>query len=109
MTKAPAGFSPVIAIDRTASRPLHRQICEAFKTAILEGNLGAGQQVPSTRSLALELGVSRIPILNAYSQLLAEGYFETRTGAGTFVSTTLPEQSAHGTPGGTPVRRGRQE
>jgi GntR family transcriptional regulator / MocR family aminotransferase len=94
MRKAPAGFSPVIAVDRAASRPLHRQICEAFKAAILEGNLSVGQQVPSTRALSLELGVSRIPILNAYAQLIAEGYLETRSGAGTFVSTTLPQQHA---------------
>jgi GntR family transcriptional regulator/MocR family aminotransferase len=108
MRKAPAGFLPVIAIDRTASRPLHRQICEAFKAAILEGNLSAGQQVPSTRSLSVELGVSRIPILNAYAQLLAEGYFESRAGAGTFVSTTLAEQPAHSAPGRTALRRSRQ-
>lgn len=96
MKKAPAGFSPVIAIDRTASSPLHRQICEAFKAAVLKGNLSAGQQVPSTRSLSLELRVSRIPILNAYAQLLAEGFFETRKGAGTFVAATLPQQRPQG-------------
>src|SRR5262249_24247982 len=50
-------------------------------------------RVPSTRTLAEELGVSRIPVLNAYAQLLAEGYFEARVGAGTVVSSTLPEQS----------------
>ncbi len=105
MKKAAAGFSPVIAIDRTSAKPLHRQICDAFKATILEGNLSAGQQVPSTRSLSLELGVSRIPILNAYAQLLAEGYFEARPGAGTFVSATLPEQSAKGTTLGFAVRR----
>ena len=109
MRKASAGFSPVIALDRSASTPLHRQICEAFKAAILDGSLGAGQQVPSTRSLSQELGVSRIPILNAYAQLLAEGYFETRTGAGTFVSATLPEQPEQGASGSPVVRRGRQE
>lgn len=37
-------------------------------------------------------GISRIPVLNAYAQLLAEGYFESRTGAGTFVSSSLPDQ-----------------
>ncbi len=109
MRKAPAGFTPVIAVDRTASRPLHRQICEAFKGAILEGNLSVGQQVPSTRSLSLELGVSRIPILNAYAQLIAEGYLETRSGAGTFVSTTLPEQLAQSAPSKSAVRRSHQE
>ena len=37
--------------------------------------------------------MSRIPVLNAYAQLLAEGYFESRKGAGTFVSDSLPEVS----------------
>jgi GntR family transcriptional regulator/MocR family aminotransferase len=50
--------------------------------------------VPSTRALATELGVSRIPILNAYAQLLAEGYFESRTGAGTVISRSLPDPIA---------------
>lgn len=92
MKKAPGGFSPVVAIDRKASKPLHRQICDGYKTAILHGHMKAGQQVPSTRSLSLELGISRIPILDAYAHLLAEGYLESRAGAGTFVSRSLPEQ-----------------
>src|SRR5262249_19970709 len=85
-------FTPVIAIDRKAAKPLHWQIYDAFRGAIAGRNLGAGQQVPSTRTLASELGISRIPALSAYSQLLAEGYLESRSGAGTFVSRSMPEQ-----------------
>jgi GntR family transcriptional regulator/MocR family aminotransferase len=59
---------------------------------IVSRNLGAGQQIPSTRALAVELRISRIPVLTAYAQLLAEGYFETRAGAGTFVCSSLPDQ-----------------
>lgn len=87
-------FSPVLTIDRSASKPLHRQIFDGYRTAILQSEVRAGQQVPSTRSLALELGISRIPVLEAYSQLLAEGYFEARTGAGTFISESLPDHHA---------------
>jgi hypothetical protein len=54
-------------------------------------NLGAGQQIPSTRTLVSELGIPCIPVLTAYAQLLAEGYFEARVGAGTFVCSSLPE------------------
>jgi len=54
--------------------------------------LRPGQRVPSSRALAFELRVSRIPVLNAYSQLLAEGYFQARAGSGTFVSRSLPDQ-----------------
>ena len=82
----------MIAIDRGAAKPLHRQIYDAFRTMIVERSLQAGQQMPSTRALASELGISRIPVLGAYSQLLAEGYFESRPGAGTFVSALFREQ-----------------
>ena len=92
MRKAASGFSPVIALDRRNGKPLHRQVYEAFCSAIVRRNLRAGQRVPSSRALALELRISRIPVLNAYSQLLAEGYLETRSGSGTFVSSSLPDQ-----------------
>ncbi|MGA7524522.1 MAG: PLP-dependent aminotransferase family protein [Acidobacteriaceae bacterium] len=87
-----SGILPVIPIDRAADMPLHRQVYAGFRNAILRGDLAAGQQVPSSRSLAAELEISRFPVLDAYAQLLAEGYFETRVGAGTFVSATLPAQ-----------------
>jgi GntR family transcriptional regulator/MocR family aminotransferase len=84
------GILPAIAIDRTADKPLYRQICDGFREAIVERRLAGGQRLPSTRTLARELGLSRIPVLNAYDQLIAEGYFESRVGSGTFVSRTLP-------------------
>lgn len=96
MKKRPGGFSPVIAVDRRSPQPLHRQIYDAFRVAIVRRNLSPRQQIPSTRLLASELGISRIPVLNAYSQLLAEGYFESRVGAGTFISSSLPEEIAPG-------------
>jgi GntR family transcriptional regulator/MocR family aminotransferase len=92
MRTAGKALTPVIAVSRKAEKPLHRQIYDAYRGAIAGRNLRAGQQIPSTRSLAAELGVSRIPVLHAYSQLLAEGYLESRTGSGTFVSRSLPEQ-----------------
>jgi GntR family transcriptional regulator / MocR family aminotransferase len=87
-----SGILPVIAVDRRASKALHRQIYDGYREAIVGGSLRPGQRIPSTRVLASELGVSRFPVLNAYSQLLAEGYFESRVGAGTVVSSSLPEQ-----------------
>ena len=92
MKKAATGISPIIAIDRKASKPLHRQVYDAYRTAIVDRSVRAGQRVPSTRTLALELGISRIPILTAYAQLGGEGYFESRIGAGTVVSRSLPDQ-----------------
>ncbi len=94
MKKSEGGFSPLISVDRRLRRPLQLQVGDAFRSAIVNGNLRPGEQIPSTRSLASELGISRIPVLNAYAQLLAEGFFETRVGAGTFVSSSLPNQLA---------------
>jgi GntR family transcriptional regulator/MocR family aminotransferase len=91
MAKVSEAIAPVIAVDRKASDPLHKQIYDGFRLSIVVGNLRPAQRVPSSRSLALQLRISRIPVLNAYAQLLAEGYFESRTGAGTFVSESLPE------------------
>ena len=69
--------------------PLYRQIYDKFRKRITEGELRPGQGVPSTRELAQELRVSRLPVLNAYAQLMAEGYFESRVGAGTFVASSI--------------------
>jgi len=94
MKKVSSGYSPMIAVDRKAAKPLHRQVYDAYRAMIVSRNLGAGQQIPSTRALAAELKISRIPVLTAYAQLLAEGYFEARVGAGTFVCSFLPDQVA---------------
>ena len=93
MNDVSAGLPPVIAIERHSSRPLPRQVYDGFRAAILRGDLRAGQRVPSSRELAAELLISRFPVLDAYAQLLAEGYFESRAGSGTFVSGDLPRRS----------------
>jgi GntR family transcriptional regulator/MocR family aminotransferase len=73
----------LIPFDRDASTPYYRQVYDGVRAAILDGRLGPGQRLPSTRALARELGVSRLPVLNAYEQLLHEGYLTGRIGAGT--------------------------
>jgi GntR family transcriptional regulator/MocR family aminotransferase len=92
MGNSSARIFPIIAIDRSAPVPVHRQVYDGYRTAILRGDLRPGQQIPSTRDFASEVRISRFPVLNAYSQLLAEGYFESRVGSGTFVASSLPEQ-----------------
>jgi GntR family transcriptional regulator/MocR family aminotransferase len=82
----------MIAVDRRAPKALHRQIYDAYRSAILKGSLRPRQRIPSTRVLASELGVSRFPVLNAYAQLLEEGYIESRVGSGTVVSISIPDQ-----------------
>jgi GntR family transcriptional regulator/MocR family aminotransferase len=92
MKRAPSGILPVIAAERKSAKPLYRQLYEGYREAIVERRLRAGQRLPSTRSLASELGISRIPVLTAFAQLLAEGYLESQVGAGTFVARSVPEE-----------------
>ncbi|MGA8222562.1 MAG: PLP-dependent aminotransferase family protein [Candidatus Acidiferrales bacterium] len=93
MKRIAASFVPPIALDSKSKTPMHRQVSEWFRRAILEGQLRPGQRVPSTRNLAAELKVSRIPVLSAYEQLLAEGYLETFVGAGTCVASSIPDDA----------------
>jgi len=85
-------ISPIFLVDCEATIPLNKQIYNGYRMEILRGHLRPGQAVPSSRELATEIQVSRFPVLHAYAQLLAEGYFESRRGTGTFVSVSLPEQ-----------------
>src|SRR5512140_3120298 len=100
MKRDASGIPPVIAVKRNASKPLHSQIYDAYRAAIVGGPLRPGQRIPSTRLLASELRVSRFPVLNAYAQLLAEGYFESRVGAGTVIASSLPDQLTSTSPAG---------
>src|SRR5579872_7108790 len=84
-------FFPPIALDADGAIPIYRQLYDWFQRAIVEGRLRPGQRVPSTRGLAAELKVSRIPVLTAYEQLFAEGYLETFKGAGTIVAASIPQ------------------
>jgi len=109
MKRVASGILPLIAVDRRAPTALHKQIYDAYRAAIVDGSLRPRQRIPSTRVLASELGVSRFPVLNAYAQLLAEGYLESRVGAGTVISSSLPEQLTSSEPAGrriAPTRSG---
>ena len=98
MKRVPGTFLPPIALDEGARTPRYRQLCEWFRKAIANGSLRSGQRLPSTRSLAADLKISRIPVANAYDQLLAEGYLETFPGSGTCVARSIPAESLKLTP-----------
>src|SRR6185312_9623012 len=95
MKRVPATFLPPIALDlhSRAGVPIYRQLYDWFRTVITEGQMRPGQRLPSTRSLAAELKISRIPVANAYDQLVAEGYLETFPGAGTRVARSIPNDT----------------
>ena len=87
----PLLLSP-LAVDFDSSLPLHRQLYDRLREAILAGQLVAGMRLPSTRTLASDLGVSRNTVLQAFDQLIAEGYVEGKHGAGTYVARVLPDE-----------------
>ena len=80
-----------IALDRSAATPLHRQLYDQLREAILSGRLAPGTRLLSTRELAGELGIGRNTVINAFDQLHAESYLERRVGDGTYVSRQLPD------------------
>jgi GntR family transcriptional regulator/MocR family aminotransferase len=69
--------------------PVIRQVYDQVRAAIHEGALKPGGRLPSSRDLALRLGVARASVVAAYDQLLAEGYAEGRKGSGTYVCGDL--------------------
>lgn len=87
-----------IALDNNTAIPLHQQLYEELRRAILSGRLLPRQRIPSTRSLAKSLGISRTTVTSCYEQLLSEGYLETIVGSGTYVCAQLPDDLLHSTP-----------
>lgn len=83
---------PDIALDRNAREPLHGQLRETLRRAIAAGKLPAGTALPSTRSLAERLGISRNTVLTAYEELAAEGLVSGEAGSATRV------EGAHAAP-----------
>src|SRR5690242_4841149 len=82
-----------IRLDQDSAVPLHRQLYEALKDLIQGRVLPAGAGLPSTRSLAQDLGIARNTVTAAYDQLNAEGYVVSRPGARTTV-VDLPSRAA---------------
>jgi GntR family transcriptional regulator/MocR family aminotransferase len=81
-----------LSFDPRLNVPYYRQIYDGYRTAILAGRLRPGERLPSTRALAAELGISRLPVVNAFEQLLHEGYIEGRSGSGTYVKESIPDE-----------------
>jgi GntR family transcriptional regulator / MocR family aminotransferase len=83
-----SGPELLLELDRTATRPLRAQLEDGLREAVRSGRLPANTRLPATRALASDLRVSRRLVVDAYAQLLAEGYLLARHGAGTYVAAT---------------------
>ncbi len=73
-------------LDRSSSVPLHTQLTQGLRAAVVEGRLAAGEALPSTRVLADDLGVARGTVVATYDTLVGEGYLLARPGARTIVA-----------------------
>jgi len=81
-----------VTLDSQLTASLHRQLYDEIRRCILSGRLAPGQRVPSSRSLAESLGISRATVTMSYECLLSEGYLQAATGAGTYVCRQLPDE-----------------
>ena len=82
----------MIRLDRSSDEPLHeqlyRQIRDELASATFNNN---SSRLPSSRELAVDLGVSRFTVNVAFSRLHSEGYLQSKIGSGTFIAEPLPE------------------
>jgi GntR family transcriptional regulator/MocR family aminotransferase len=85
------GFE-MIRLDRTAAEPLHKQLYRQIRDELRSGSFSDGaSRLPSSRTLAVDLGISRLTVKRAFSKLYAEGYLRSKARSGTFVAHPLPE------------------
>ncbi len=75
-----------IVVSNKASRPLYEQIATQIKSAIMSGELKAGEAIPSVRAMAKSLHISILTVQKAYSTLQEDGFIETTAGKGCYVS-----------------------
>jgi len=82
----------MIRLDHTANEPLHEQLYRQIRDELISASFNNNSsRLPSSRELAVDLGVSRFTVNVAFSRLHSEGYLRSRVGSGTFVAEPLPE------------------
>src|SRR5947207_9090261 len=82
----------MIRLDRTAREPLHLQLYRQIRDQLKSGSFNDGSsRLPSSRALAIDLGISRLTVNLAFAKLHAEGYLRSQARSGTFVAQPLPE------------------
>jgi GntR family transcriptional regulator/MocR family aminotransferase len=83
----------VIELPDDPGRPAYQRLAEAIRESILGGRFRPGERLPPTRVLATNLSLARNTVLEAYEQLIAEGYLSARHGSGTYVAPDLPDRA----------------
>lgn len=95
-------LTEIARLSQQENMPLHRQLYEAMRRAILDGKLGAGDRLPSSRELTHDLGLSRNTVVAALNQLSVEGYLVSRVGSGTYINDNVPKSQPRKTAGRAP-------
>src|SRR6185436_16625404 len=78
-----------ISLDRNSAQPLYTQLAQDIQRRIRSGALPAGARLPTVRELARQLGITRLTVHSAYSELQADGWVEATVGRGTFVAPQI--------------------
>jgi GntR family transcriptional regulator/MocR family aminotransferase len=86
-TEIGTSYGPELLVQLRGARR-RAQLEDRLRELVRDGTLAAGAGMPSSRALAGDLDVSRRLVVDAYAQLLAEGYLVARQGAGTYVAAT---------------------
>ena len=81
-------------LDPKTGSPFYRQIIDQIKFGIATGNLKTGEQLPTVRSLAVELKVNLNTVAKAYKELEIQNVLATQQGTGTFISDIKVQISA---------------
>ncbi|WP_406400132.1 PLP-dependent aminotransferase family protein [Streptomyces sp. NBC_00879] len=108
MTDSWATFGADLHLELRGSG-LRAGLMDALREAVRTGRLAPGTRLPSSRSLAADLGIARNTVADAYAELVAEGWLTAQQGSGTRVARrAAPRKPAAGAPRTRPTRGGPQ-
>lgn len=90
--RAGGALLSAIVLDTQSGRPISTQLYAALRDLLLAGAIPPMARLPSTRTLARDLGISRTTVIDAFERLRAEGLIDSKVGAGTVVAEVLGSQ-----------------
>lgn len=77
----------VLTVDPRSGVPIYLQVIEQVKRSVAIGILGAGEQLPTVKQLAIDLTINPNTVAKAYRELERDGVIETAPGRGSFVKS----------------------
>ena len=78
----------IVSIDTSDRTPIYAQLERGLRAAIATGRLGAGDQLPTVRQLAVDLRINANTVARVYLELERSGMIQTQRGVGSFVAAT---------------------